>query len=45
MHNFFDGSAAQLVDSLLDPSSRKLKQEELDQIADLVRQAQERRDR
>ena len=41
--NFFDGSAEQLVDTLLDPSSRRLKKEELDRIAEMVERARERR--
>ena len=43
VHNFFDGSAEQLVDALLGPSARKLDDVELDRIADIVDEARKRR--
>lgn len=42
VHNFFDGSAEQLVDALLDPASRNLDQVELDRIAEIVEKARKR---
>ena len=43
MRNFFDGSAEQLVDTLLDAKGRKLSDEELDRIAALVDRARKER--
>ena len=43
MRNFFDDSAEELVDALLDPATRKLDESELDRIAELVEEARRRR--
>ncbi|MEM1453435.1 MAG: BlaI/MecI/CopY family transcriptional regulator [Planctomycetota bacterium] len=43
VRNLFDGSAEQVVDALIDPSSRRIDAEELDRIAELVRRAREKR--
>ena len=43
LHNFFDDSVEQVVDTLLDAKSRKLDDEQLDRIAALVQRAKERR--
>ena len=43
VRNFFDGSVEQVVDTLLDSSSRGLDDEQLDRIAELVERARERR--
>ena len=43
VRNFFDDSAEELVDALLDPATRKLDESELDRIAELVEEARRRR--
>ena len=40
---FFENSAEQLVETLLDPSSKKLESSELDRIAEIVERAREKR--
>ncbi|MEM7199839.1 MAG: BlaI/MecI/CopY family transcriptional regulator [Planctomycetota bacterium] len=42
VHNFFGDSAEQLVDALLDPTSRSLDEGELDRIAAIVERARKR---
>ena len=42
VRNLFDGSVEQVVDALLDPSTRRLEPEELDRIAELVERAREK---
>ena len=41
VRNLFDGSAEQVVDALLDISSRRIDADELDRIAELVERARE----
>ncbi len=43
VQHFFDGSAEQLVNTLLDSGSRKLENGELDRIAEIVERARKRK--
>ena len=43
VQNFFQGSAEELINTLLEPSSRKLDAAELDRIAALVEEARRRK--
>ena len=42
VRNFFDDSAEQLVDALLDPAARKLDEDELERIARIVERARKK---